>query len=284
MCELAEEYTVSLACAVLDVPRSSYYYQPANREEQALRTAISDLAAQWPTYGYRRITRELQRAAWPVNHKRVERLMADMDLQVRPVRKKKWTTDSRHDWPRFPNLVLGLQVTHPDQVWVGDITYIALRRDFVFLAVLMDVFTRAIRGWKLARSLDQMLTIAALERALQQGQPEIHHSDQGVQYAAGSYVQRLQAVGVAISMADVGAAWQNGYAERLIRTIKEEEVYLSDYQDYHEAYQQIGRFLEDVYMHKRIHSSLGYLTPVEFEMQWQAEQEHLAGIPLNQPF
>jgi transposase InsO family protein len=254
---------------VLDVPRSSYYYQPATREEEPLKQAILELAAQWPTYGYRRISVELQRARWPVNHKPVRRLMGELGLLVRSRPKKGGTTDSRHGWPRFPNLVLDLVVTYPDQLWVGDITYIALRRDFVYLAILMDVFTRAIRGWHLARSLDQRLTLTALERALVCGRPAIHHSDQGVQYAAGDYVQRLQEVGCTISMADVGAAWQNGYAERLIRTIKEEEVYLAEYDDYHDAYQQIGRFLEDVYMHKRIHSSLGYLTPVEFEVQWR---------------
>jgi transposase InsO family protein len=264
---------------VLAVPRSSYYYQPVKRDESALKAAIEEQAGCWPTYGYRRITAELQRAGWSVNHKRVARLMGEMGLQVRPVKKKRWTTDSRHSWPRFPNLVLELEATYPDQVWVGDISYIALRRDFVFLAILMDVFTRAIRGWHLARGLDQSLTLTALERALQRGRPEIHHSDQGLQYAAGDYVQRLQTVGSAISMADVGAAWQNGYAERLIRTIKEEEVYLSDYRDYHEAYEQIGRFLEEVYMHKRIHSSLGYLTPVEFEARWHADQQPVAAIP-----
>ena len=170
-------------------------------------------------------------------------------------------------------------MTYPDQVWVGDITYIRLPRDFIYLAVLMHVFTRSIRGWHLARGLDQSLTLTALERALAYGRPDIHHSDQGLQYAAGNYVQQLQDAGAAISMADVGAAWQNGYAERLMRTIKEEEVYLSDYQNYHDAYQQIGRFLEEVYIHKRIHSSLGYLTPAEFEAQWLAEQAALVRIP-----
>ena len=261
-----------MVCQVMGLPRSSYYYQPVQRDEGDLRKAVEELAGQWPTYGYRRITKELQRAEWNVNHKRVARLMREMGLLVKLTRKKRWTTDSNHHWPRFPNLVLELEVTYPDQVWVGDISYIALRRDFVFLAILMDVFTRAIRGWHLSHSLDQMLTLTTLERAMQQGRPAIHHSDQGLQYAAGDYVQRLWAVGSAISMADVGAAWQNGFAERLIRTIKEEEVYLSDYRDYQDAYQQIGRFLEEVYMHKRIHSSLGYLTPVEFEAKWRADQ------------
>ena len=263
---------MTLVCQALDVPRSSYYYRAVRRDEAPLKQAISDLAGQWPTYGYRRITRLLGRTAWLVNHKPVRRLMGEMGLLVKPRRRKQWTTDSKHGWPRFPNLVLALTVTYPDQVWVGDITYVALRRNFVFLAILMDVFTRAVRGWHLARSLDQSLTLTALEHALARGTPAIHHSDQGLQYAAGDYVRRLQRVRSAISMADVGAAWQNGFAERLIRTIKEEEVYLSDYHDYHDAYQQIGRFLDDVYLHKRIHSSLGYLTPSEFESQWRAQQ------------
>ena len=136
----------------------------------------------------------------------------------------------------------------------------------------MDIFTRCIRGWRLARSLDQELTLVALQRALAHHMPEIHHSDQGVQYASAVYVQMLQEVEAQISMAEVGQAWQNGYAERLIRTIKEEEVDLSDYEDYRDAYWQIGQFLEDVYMRKRIHSSLGYVTPEEFETQWSARQ------------
>lgn len=150
-----------------------------------------------------------------------------------------------------------------------------LHREFVYLAVLLDVFTRCIRGWPLGRSLGQELTLRALQRALAQRLPEIHHSDQGVQYAAPGYVQLLEGAGVRISMAEVGQAWQNGYAERIMRTIKEEEGDLSEYQDYGDAYRQIGQFLEDVYMKKRIHSSLGYLTPVEFENQWLVQQ----GVP-----
>jgi transposase InsO family protein len=149
-----------------------------------------------------------------------------------------------------------------------DLTYVRLGREFVYLAVLMDVFTRSIRGWHLGRGLDQELTLTALQKALVEHRPEIHHSDQGVQYAALAYTQLLQAHGAQISMAEVGEPTQNGYAERLMRTIKEEEVDLSEYEDYHDAYRQIGRFLEDVYMHKRVHSSLHYLTPAEFESQW----------------
>jgi transposase InsO family protein len=177
---MTESYPVTTVCEVLDVSRSSYYYQPAERDEQELRAAISNLAAQWPTYGYRRITAELRRADWKVNHKRVARLMRQMGLQVQPRRRKPWTTDSRHGWPRFPNLVLELAVTYPDQVWVGDITYIRLQRDFVYLAILMDVFTRSIRGWHLARGLDQLLTLTAPQCALAHDRPDIHHSDQGL--------------------------------------------------------------------------------------------------------
>ena len=178
--------------------------------------------------------------------------------------------------PRYPNLVAGLTVTHPEQVWVADLTWIHLRREEVYLAVIMDVFTRCIRGWYLSRSLDHTLTCGALVRALRTHVPEIHHSDQGVQYAASEYTDLLTQHGVRISMAEVGEAWQNGYAERLIRTIKEEEVDLSEYEDYHDAIQQLGRFLDDVYLHKRIHSSLGYLTPAEFETQWRAQ--HAADV------
>jgi len=268
---------VATVCAVLDVPRSSYYYQPSTRKEDELKAAIRKVAGEWPTYGYRRVTNQLKREEWKVNHKRVARLMAKMGLQVQPHRRKQWTTDSKHGWPRYPNLVLDLNVTHPDHVWVGDITYIRMPRDFVYLAILMDVFTRCIRGWYLSRQLDQFLTVNALKRALVHGCPDIHHSDQGLQYAAGGYVELLE--DAQISMADVGAAWQNGYAERLIRTIKEEEVYLADYLDYHDAYREIGHFLDDVYMYKRIHSSLGYLTPVEFEAQWLNEQLEEVKIP-----
>src|SRR5262249_2883171 len=182
-------------------------------------------------------------------------------------------------FPRYPNLVKDLEITRPDQVWVADITYIRLRREFVYLAVLMDVFTRNIRGWHLSRSLEQGLTLAALERALVVALPEVHHSDQGLQYAATAYVDRLKNLNVNLSMAAVGEPRENGYAERLMRTIKEEEVDLSEYRDFHDAQQQIARFLDDVYNVKRIHSALGYLTPVEFEEQWRAAQDQATMAP-----
>ena len=271
--KLAETCPIQVICEALDVPRSTYYYHTQAKDDQQVRSAIEDVAHQWPTYGYRRMTQQLRREkGWIINDKRVRRLMKKMGLQAKIKRKKRRTTNSEHGFPRYPNLVLDLEVIRPDQVWVADITYIRLQQEFVYLAVIMDVYTRSIRGWHLGRGLDQELTLKALTPAMLDRLPEIHHSDQGVQYAATAYVDLLLEHGVAISMADKGEAWQNGYAERLMRTIKEEEVELSDYQNYQDAYDQIGRFLDDVYMHKRIHSSLGYLTPAEFEGQWLAQR------------
>jgi putative transposase len=271
---LAQDYPITVVCDVLGCVRSSYYHQATERPDEAeLKAAIKVVAAEWPTYGYRRVTEQLKRQEWTVNRKRVRRLMRLMGLQAKTKRRKRRTTNSEHDFPRYPNLVQDLEIVRPEQVWVSDITYVRLRYDFVYLAVIMDVFTRGIRGWHLGRSLDHILTLTALKRALARyPAPEIHHSDQGVQYAATAYTQVLRDVNAQISMADVGEAWQNSYAERLIRTIKEEEVDLSEYLDYNDAYRQLGRFLDEVYMHKRIHSSLGYLTPAEFEEQWRKEQ------------
>jgi transposase InsO family protein len=231
---------------------------------------LSSLAAAYPTYGYRRITALLCRQGWQVNHKRIQRLMQQMGLQ-RPVKKRKTrTTNSDHTFPRYPNLVRTEKAKHPDAIWVADITYVRLQRDFVYLAVIMDVFTRAVRGWHLSRSLDRHLTLKALRRAFASGRyPLVHHSDQGLQYACADYTDLLRQENVQISMAAVGKPEENGFAERLMRTIKEEEVDLSEYSDFHDAYQRIGHFLEDVYTRRRIHSALHYLTPTEFEAQWQ---------------
>ena len=234
--------------------------------------ALVNVAGQWPTYGYRRLTKQLQREGHTVNTKRVRRLMHDLGIVGKAPEKRLRTTDSGHAYPRYSNLVEDLKVSRPDEVWVADITYIRLRKEFVYLAVLMDIHTRCIRGWHLGRGLDQELTLTALRRAYEQGRPEIHNSDQGVQYAATAYVELLTSREVKISMASVGEPEENGYAERLMRTIKEEEVDLSEYDDFHDALQGLGRFLDDVYNHKRIHSSLGYLTPAEFESHWRAQQ------------
>ena len=273
MTRLAGEYPVRWLCRLFDCPRAGLYRIPAVPGDEAkLRAAVERAAGAWPTYGYRRVTAMLRRSGWSVNAKRVRRVMRELGLAAEPPTRRVRTTDSNHPFPRYPNLVAALTVTQPDQVWVADITYVRVHAEFVYLAVLMDVFTRVIRGWELSRSLDQGLTLAALRRAVRRGRPGIHHSDQGVQYAATAYVEQLTSVGAAISMATAGVPEENGYAERLMRTIKEEEVELSEYQDYADALRQIARFIEAVYNRKRIHSALGYLTPAEFEQQWRADR------------
>jgi putative transposase len=275
--KLAKDYPIRLVCRLLDVPRSSVYYAtpPPPDDEAMLKSVLLELAGEWPTYGYRRLTAMMRRLDWPVNGKRVRRWMQELQLTGAPPKRRPRTTNSHHDFPRYANLIKDLEISRPDQVWVADITYIRLRREFVYLAVLMDVFTRCLRGWHLGRSLDQGLTLAALERALVVAIPQIHHSDQGVQYAATAYVERLQKLHVQLSMAAIGEPRENGYAERLMRTIKEEEVDLSEYHDFADAHRQITRFLDDVYNIKRIHSALGYLTPLEFEQQWRLEHSSL---------
>jgi len=243
---------------------------------------IEEIAEQFPTYGTRRITHQLRRPPneLRVNRKRVRRIMAKKELLLSVKGRKCCTTDSQHTYPRYPNLVKVLEISHPEHVWVSDITYIRLFQDFVYLAIIMDVFTRAIRGWCLSRVLDQKLTLTALRAASETRTPEIHHSDQGVQYAANAYTDLLKEHDVQISMAAVGIPEENGFAERFMRTIKEEEVDLSDYRNFADASNQIRLFIDDVYMTKRIHSSLGYLTPVEFEAAWRQSQYQHA-IPLR---
>jgi putative transposase len=267
---LAATYPIRVVCRLLGVPRSSVYYTPKPASDEAVyKTTLLDLAAKFPTYGYRRLTAMMRRSGWTVNTKRVRRWMDELNLTGSPPARKTRTTDSRHNFPRYENLVKDLKIRRPNQVWVADITYIRLHQEFVYLAVLMDVFTRSIRGWHLGRDLDQGLTLAALERARVVAVPKLHHSDQGVQYAATAYVERLKKLGVALSMAAVGEPRENGFAERLMRTIKEEEVDRSEYRDLADARRQIGHFIDKVYNRKRIHSSLGYLTPREFETQWK---------------
>lgn len=277
---VTEGYPIIKVCDLLGLSRSTYYYPPVQRDESELQAAIEDLAGQYPTYGTRRITHQLRRSPYKihVNRKRVRRVMAAQKLLRPQKQRKKRTTDSQHPYPRYRNLVKGLEIRYPDQVWVSDVTYIQLEHDFVYLAIIMDVFTRALRGWYLTRTLDQELTLTALKASLMKNKPDIHHSDQGVQYAAHAYIDLLKVHDIRISMAAVGKAEENGYAERVIRTIKEEEVDLSEYFSFSDAAKQIGHFIEVVYMTKRIHSSLGYLTPAEFELAHRLAQTENALI------
>jgi putative transposase len=270
--QLESQYPVTLLCELLQVARSSYYYEAGELDERTVRQALEKLAAEFPTYGSRRLSAQLRRAPYRliVNRKRVQRLMSELGIQVRTKRVSARTTNSRHSFARYPNLVQDLMLTRPDEVWVADITYIKLRHEFIYLAVVMDVYTRVIRGWQLSAGLGADLALGALDKALQHSTPQIHHSDQGVQYASTLYTARLLEVGAQISMAEVGESAQNGYAERVIRTIKEEEVALNEYADLADAERNLKRFIDDVYRYKRIHSSLQYQTPAEFEAAWQA--------------
>jgi len=268
---VAQEYPIRLLCELLACAPSSYYYQPPSREDTELRDVMEEIALEFPRYGYRRMTAELRRRGHLVNHKRVLRLMRQENLLVQ-VRRYVHTTFSQHGLGRYPNLVKGLEPEGPHHLWCGDITYIRLRSEFFYLAVLMDTFTRAIRGWHLSHNLTEELARIALEQALAaHPAPRIHHSDQGVQYAAHGYIALLEAHGTQISMAAVGRPTENAYAERLIRTLKDEEAYLHEYEDYDDAYQHIGHFLEEVYMAKRVHSALGHLTPAEFDALQRVE-------------
>jgi transposase InsO family protein len=278
-------YPVALGCDVVELPRSSYYYQAGASRDATVIPAMKAIAGEYPTYGIRHMTQQLRRPphALVLNHKRVARLMGQAGL-LQPRRKRKCrTTNSDHPYPRYPNLVKTLVVGAPEQVWVSDITYIRLGHGFVYLAIILDVFTRAVRGWALSKTIDGEITLSALRLALAQRCPTIHHSDQGVQYAASAYTAMLQQHNIQISMAAVGKAEENGYAERFMRTIKEEEVDLSEYRDFSDAHRQLGRFIDQVYNTKRIHSSLGYLTPSEFEADYWKNAPTRAQAPLSTP-
>ena len=258
-------YSVRQICDTLGFNRSSLYYHPKSDPfEQRLRDEIEKLAARYPTYGYRRITQLLVRMGYTVGCRRVARLMKADKLSV-AVKRTCQTTASVDDGTQRVN-----DICRSNQVWVGDITYVRLKGQFVYVAVLMDVFSRMIRGCQLSRQLTQPLTLRPLQQALSRSVPEIHPSDHGVQYLSTAYISTLTRYGIDISLAHKGRPWENGYAERLIRTLKKEVVHLNAYEDIMEAKQRIGHFIGRVYNQKRPHSALGYLTPVEFEQQYLA--------------
>jgi transposase InsO family protein len=262
---LKAQYPVQVLCETLDCPRSSYYYEAVEADEAPLVETIEQIILRFSFYRYRRLTAELGRQGWQVNEKVVRRMMKQMGLQGKVRQVKITTTDSAHSLPRYPNLIRSVTPISPNQVWVADITYIRLADRFIYLAVVLDVYTWAVRGWFVSKSVSHTLSLEALKQALRKGTPVLHHSDQGVQYAAKGYTDLLKEDGIQISMSEPSCPTQNAFAERFMRTFKEEHVDHSDYRDFEDARQQIGHWIEEVYMKQRIHSALEYLTPAEFE-------------------
>ena len=236
--------------------------------ELELRAQIQSIALEMRSYGYRPITKELYRRGIIVNHKRVLRLLREDNLLCLRQRAFVSTTDSNHRLTVYPNLARDMVLTNINQLWVADITYIRLLREFIYLAVLLDAFSRRCIGWAISRHIDTKLTLAALEMALRTRSIEpglTHHSDQGVQYAADDYVGVLHGRKIRISMSRTGNPYDNAKAERFMRTLKYEEVYLNDYETLAEVRASVEDFIEAVYNRKRLHSALGYLPPAEFE-------------------
>lgn len=237
-------------------------------DDMELRDAIQRIAVEFPCYGWRRVRKELNRRGWRVNHKRVRRLMREDNLLC--VRKRKFvvTTDSIHRRQVYPNLAQEMTPTDINQLWVSDITYIRLETEFVYLAVVIDAFSRRVIGWALEQTLEDDLTLAALRMALESRRPPpglVHHSDRGSQYASIDYTEMLKAHGCRISMSHKASPWENGLCESWMKTLKTEQVYREEYRDLAEARASIARFIEQVYNRKRLHSALGYRPPVEFE-------------------
>ncbi len=267
-------------CTLAGVSRAGFYRfpprPPGADPDLALRDALQRIALEFPSYGWPRMTAELKRRGWAVNHKRVYRLMREDNLLCLRRRKFVLTTDSDHGLPVYPNLAGDLVLTGLDQLWVADITYIRLELEFVYLAVSLDALSRRQIGWALDRTLEAALTLEALRMALARRRPApglVHHSDRGVQYASRDYTQLLHNHGIRISMSRKANPWDNAACESFLKTLKYEEVYRTEYRDLADARASLGVFLEKVYNQKRLHSALGYLPPAEFERGLRAQPQ-----------
>ena len=263
--------TILHMCEAADVSRAGFYRRhnaPAKDRDLDLRDEIQKIALEFPYYGRRRIAAELKRRGWEVNHKRVHRIMREDNLLCLRRRKFVVTTDSNHPHAVYPNLAADMEVTAVNQLWVADITYIRLETEFVYLAVVLDAFSRRVVGWALDRTLEATLVMAALCGALDQRRPSpgwVHHSDRGVQYASGDYTDLLKQRGITISMSRKGNPYDNAACESFMKTLKYEEVYRQEYRGMAEALASIGEFIDRTYNQKRLHSALGYRPPEEFE-------------------
>lgn len=274
-------------CVLSQVSRAGFYRarhrESAREGDLPLRDALQHIALEFPSYGWPRMTVALQRWGWMVNHKRVYRLMREDNLLCLRRRKFVATTHSAHALPVYPNLARAMTPSGRDQLWVADITYIRLLTEFVYLAVLLDAFSRRVIGWALGQRLEDELTLRALRLALERRRPApglVHHSDRGVQYASHDYTALLKAHGVVISMSRKGNPYDNAIAESFMKTLKYEEVYREEYRDAAEAYASIERFLEQVYNEKRLHSALGYRPPAEFEGRQMAPETKRSALPV----
>jgi putative transposase len=264
--------TVTRGCQLMNLPRSSYYYRSKTPETSSKQRALTDriegIAEEFSRYGYRKVTAQLRREGLLVNHKKIQRIMRERGLGVKRRRRFVRTTDSHHPYPVYPNLIKEHVTTGINQVWVADLTYIRITMAFVYLAVILDLYSRKAIGYALSDQIDTDLSLRALQMALQRRNPPagvIHHSDRGVQYAAHEYIDVLRAYQFRISMSRKGNPYDNAAAESFIKTLKTEEVCLWEYQTMADVQRRLPYFIEDMYNQKRLHASLGYRPPVEYE-------------------
>ena len=280
--EQAQEHlSIESMCRVTGVSRASFYRDWERREPEAeameLRARIQQIViAHRRCYGYRRVKQDLEKQGWRVNHKRVARLMAEDNLLA--IRRRKYivTTDSEHDLPVFRNVAATLKLTGINQLWVADITYIRLREQFVYLAVVLDAYSRRVVGWALAEAMETAVVMAALRMAIAERKPGfglVHHSDRGTQYASREYIRLLEEHGIEASMSRAGRPYDNAMCESFIKTLKQEEIYTRQYRDRVDLEFHIAEFLEQYYNRRRLHSALGYRSPESFEHSLQPQVE-----------